>query len=184
MRSSAIRHKCKLGIFLFCVLLVFAGMASAQSLPNDSAAHTKVGDRMPAFSVRETSGDMFSMAAERGKVVVVNYWATWCGPCQVEMPLLEKEVWEKYKSYPDFAMVAIAREQTKETVSDFQKHHAFTFPLAYDPDRSTYKLLADSGIPRTYVVNRRGRITFQSLGYGGGDLRSLDEAIHKALAAK
>jgi peroxiredoxin len=170
---------------LFCALLLSGAAAKAGGDDNsDTAAHTRVGDRMPAVSVQETSGGAFSLASEKGKVVVVNFWATWCGPCQLEMPRLEKEIWEKYKSSPDFAMVAIAREQTKETVSDFQQHHPFTFPLAYDPHRSTYALFADSGIPRTYVVDRSGKIVYQSVGYVPEGIVSLDKAIQNALAAK
>lgn len=139
---------------------------------------------MPSISVQEVSGNTFSLAAEKGKVVVVNFWATWCGPCMVEMPRLQKEIWQKYKS-PSFAFVAIAREQTKDVVVAFQQtHSSYTFPLAYDPQRSTYALFADSGIPRTYVVDRHGTIVFQSVGYAEEDFSNLDRAIQKALAAK
>ena len=91
--------------------------------------------------------------------------ATWCGPCQLEMPLLEKDIWQKYKSSPDFAMVAIAREQTKDTVVTFEAKHKFTYPLAYDPNRAVYAKFADSGIPRAYVVDRKGRIVYRTVGY-------------------
>lgn len=173
----------RIPLFLSCLLLLIGCRANAVNGGTlDDAGHTKVGDTVPAFSVQEISGDTFSIGAERGKVVVVSFWATWCGPCQVEMPLLEKDIWEKYKSSADFAMVGIAREQTKETVSNFQAHHSFTYPLAYDPDRSTYRLFADSGIPRTYVVDRRGRIVYQSVGYGPGVVDELDKAVRKALS--
>jgi peroxiredoxin len=173
----------RFSLMLACVMLLTGGVANART---DDAfvdtARTKVGDRMPAISVEEVSGSTFSLANEKGKVVVVNFWATWCGPCQVEMPRLEKEIWEKYKSSPDFAMVAIAREQTQETVADFgKKHPVYTYPLAFDPNRAVYKQFADSGIPRTYVVGRDGKIVFQSVGYDEAHFDDLDKAIGKAL---
>lgn len=172
-------------VVLAAIILGSCGLLLAQSGYTDTAAHTKVGDPMPAISVHEISGATFSSAKDRGKVIVVNFWATWCGPCQVEMPKLEKDIWDKYKSNPKFAMVAIARQQTKTVVEGFKQHHPYTFPLAYDPDRSTYKLFADSGIPRTYVVGKHGKIVFQSVGYDmASGLTPLDKAIQQALAAK
>lgn len=166
--------------------LAICGLLLAQSGVAQSSfvSHTKVGDRIPAISVHEISGPEFSTTHERGKVVLVNFWATWCGPCQLEMPRLEKEIWDKYKSNPNFAMVAIAREQTKDVVSKFQQIHPYTFPLACDPDRSAYKLFADAGIPRNYVVDRHGRIVFQSIGYDPGEFAQMEMAIQKALAEK
>jgi thiol-disulfide isomerase/thioredoxin len=173
-----------MALSLCCAMLSVLTAISCAQDADDKAAHTKVGDTMPAISVQETSGETFSVAREAGKVVVVNFWATWCAPCMVEMPLLEKTVWEKHKSQ-DFVMVAVAREQDQETVSAFQKKHpAFTFPMASDPKRSTYSIFADSGIPRTYVVDRHGRIVYQSLGYSANEVDNIGRAIDKALAAK
>jgi thiol-disulfide isomerase/thioredoxin len=171
---------------LLCSFLLLGNTALAGTGKEeaDAAAHTRVGDKMPSISVEKISGDSFSYAGDEGKVLVLNFWATWCGPCQVEMPRLQKEIWEKYNS-PSFVMIAIAREQTQDVVVAFQKRHPqFTFPIAVDPHRSTYSLFADSGIPRTYVIDRHGRIVYQNLGYGPQDIPDLDHAIQAALASK
>jgi hypothetical protein len=99
------------------------------------------------------------------------------------MPELEKQVWQKYKSSQDFAFIAIAREQDKDTVLKFLKTHSnYTFPLAWDPKRETYALFAAGGIPRTYVVDRHGIIVYQGLGFEQGAVDEIDRAVQKALA--
>ncbi len=150
------RTRTNLAAILALALLLPTTPLPAQfdcSTEKDPATHTKVGQQMPAFTVAEPGGPQFSLADQRGKVVVINFWATWCGPCKFEIPRLEKEIWQKYKDNPNFAMVAIAREQTAADITPFRTASHFTFPIAADPKRETYKLFADSGIPRTYVID-------------------------------
>lgn len=172
------------------VCLVFAIAIALPALPQncDSSkmpeSRTKAGDVMPPLSVTELSGQPFSIADLKGKVVLVNFWATWCQPCRREMPRMQKEIWERYRNAPNFAMVAIAREQTSTEVEDFREQSGFTFPMAADPKRTEYKHFADAGIPRSYVVAANGKILFQTEGYCSGDFDQLEKTIEQAVLSK
>lgn len=136
---------------------------------------------MPSFSISDTDGNRISLADLRGKVVLVNFWATWCAPCRAEMPRLEKDVWQKYKS-ENFAMVGIAREQATAEISRFRAEHGYTYPMAADPRREVYRLFAEAGIPRNYVVGGDGTILFQSAGYVQEEFDRMIQVIERELA--
>ena len=173
-------------LMVFCFAIVAVGPvqsaqrstgAAIQAAPAEQfETYTKVGDRVPQFTVTTTDGKQFSSTEVKGKILVVNLWATWCAPCRVEMPRLEREIW-KNSNPNDLAMVAIAREETNEQVIAFRKANGFTFPMAADPDRSIFKLFAGAGIPRTYVVGRDGTILYQSLGYEEAEFNKLKSVI-------
>ncbi len=170
----------RLPIVTLLLLLLCLTPAAAQGVES----YTRVGQQMPAFSFTTLDGKKTGVGELKGKVVYVNFWATWCPPCLAEMPRMEREVWQKYKSSPDFFMVAIAREQTGDEIAPFMKRNRLTFPAAPDPEREVYRLFGDGGIPRSYVIGRDGRILFQSVGYDEGDFARMKNVIAKALAKK
>lgn len=139
-------------------------------------SYTKVGDRLPRFTVTTLEGKRISSTEMKGKVVVLNLWATWCAPCRTEMPRLEKEIW-RYSDRDDFAMIAIARKETDAQIAAFRKTNGFTFPMAADPDGSIFGLFAGAGIPRTYVIGRDGTVVYQSLGYRESEFALLKSVV-------
>jgi peroxiredoxin len=148
---------------------------------DDIESYTKVGQNMPAFTVTDMSGAQINTSELKGKVVLINFWATWCPPCLVELPRLENEVWQKYRG-TDFVMLAIAREQSDEEIAAFRKEYGFSFPMASDPQREVYKLFGNGGIPRSYVVGADGKILFQSVGYIAAEFDQMKKMIEKELA--
>src|SRR5882762_6421300 len=144
---------------------------------------TRVGQEAPAFECTTLDGKKVDLKNLRGKVVLINFFATWCGPCMAEMPHLEKEVWQKFKD-KNFAMVAVGREHENKELSDFPKKHQLTFPIAGDPKRKIYGRFATQYIPRNYVIGADGKIVFQSVGYDEAQFGRMIEVIGKELGKK
>lgn len=172
---------------VMCAAILLApwllGAQDASSADPKEETRTSVGQQMPAFSIRDTAGRTFDMRALRGSVVVVNFWATWCPPCRAELPRLEKEIWEKYKS-GKFVVIAIGREETDDAITKYAAEHGLTFRIAADPKRAVYGLFASAGIPRTYVVDRTGRIVFQSVGFEESEFEHLKQVVAKQVSAR
>ena len=143
-------------------------------------SRTAVGDRAPAFSVQMTDGTTRSSGELRGKVTVVSFFATWCGPCILELPHLQ-ELYKRHQGDDRFEMLVIGREETQETVQEFVREHGWTFPAAADSERRTFDLFAENGIPRVYVIAPEGKIAFQSIGFTERGITRLGESVDSLL---
>lgn len=146
----------------------------------DAVSFVNVGDAAPSFSVTDTSGAAFVLEDLRGKVVLVNFFATWCGPCLLELPHIQ-ELWDENRDNGDFVLIAIGCEETNDSVTAFQSKYGYTFPMAADPEHATYSLFAAELIPRTYLVSRDGTICFASTGFYEEDMARLQSELTEQL---
>ena len=110
----------------------------------------------------------------KGKVAVVNFWATWCGPCVAEMPHFQKVV-DRYKKQSDVVFLAISIDEDKPVVRPFLEKNRYTIPVAYDDNAA--KAFNVDGVPTTFIVDRNGVIQFSDFGFGGDDKLYIDHLV-------
>lgn len=135
-----------------------------------------VGRPAPEFEVDLISGSRFSLRDTRGKVVLVNFWGTWCAPCEQEMPLLER-AHREFKD--DLVVVGLAVNDSKDTVLAFTARRDITFPIALDDGRVAGFYLV-SGFPTSVIVGRDGKIVSR-VSRAFPDYENLRDRIAEAL---
>ena len=137
-----------------------------------------IGDAAPNFTMEYTTGEKVTLADLRGKVVVLQFTASWCSVCRKEMPHLEKDVWQQFKE-KGLVLVGIDRDEPIETVIQFQKDMGTTYPLALDPGAEIFGLFADknSGVTRNVVIDQQGKIVFLTRLFEEKEYNQMIEAI-------
>ena len=161
----------KLG--MLCMLLCMAVFAQAQEL--------KKGDAMPTFELDSNVYGKVKPADLKGKVVLVSLFATWCGPCQLELAEVQSTLWPKYKDNKNFTMLVIGREHTDEQLTKYNERKKFSFPLYPDPKREVFSKFAEKSIPRAYLFGKDGKLIYSSIGYTKEEFQHLLKAIEEAL---
>jgi thiol-disulfide isomerase/thioredoxin len=122
----------------------------------------------PGFTLSGRGGKSIDLAQFKGQVVMINFWATWCGPCRQEMPLLE-DIYKKYKPM-GFTMLGVNVEpDSKAAEAWLAKQKPVTFPIAFDTDSKVSKLYKVAGMPSTVFVDRKGNVRVMHKGYKPGD---------------
>lgn len=150
----------------------------------EDASIIKVGDYAPDFSVEMLDGRFLKLSELKGKVVLLNFWATWCGPCMMEFKEIPDKILKRFEGKSDFVFVPISREETHETVRNKMKQlkkDGIDFPVGIDPDKAIYSLYAKSYIPRNYLIDKNGKVVHILIGYDAKEFAALADRIRDLL---
>jgi thiol-disulfide isomerase/thioredoxin len=129
------------------------------------AAKTLQGEA-PDFTLKSNSGKNLRLSELRGQVVMINFWASWCGPCRQEMPILD--ALHKRYAKAGFSVLGVNVEQDSGLADQLLKDIPVSFPVLYDPDSVVSKLYAVDAMPSTVMVDRDGRMRYLHRGYKPG----------------
>ena len=155
-------------------LLIFSFL---QSFAQQDTTMVKLLDPVPAFDFELSQGIRQNIIDLKGKLVMVTFFATWCGPCRQELPHIQSDIYNKYKNNPKFQLLIFGREHTWEQVNKFKAENKFTMPFYPDPDRKIYSKFALQFIPRTFLISPEGKVIFSSIGFVEKDFNELKELI-------
>jgi len=142
----------------------------------------KVGDKAPNFTAQLTDGSQFTLNEHKGKVVMLQFTASWCKVCRQEMPIIEEEIWQKQKDN-GLVVIGVDRDEPLETVIAFGEKMKVTYPLALDPGAEIFSLFAHkkSGVTRNVIIDKEGNIAFLTRLFERKEFDDMKEAINKLL---
>ncbi|MBQ5619654.1 MAG: TlpA family protein disulfide reductase [Alistipes sp.] len=185
-KQSPLRLWLLVALLVVVVVVIFMLPTADEAVPATPATEqvedeteattiAKAGTVAPDFTVTMFDGSTQTLSALKGKVVLVNFWATWCPPCREELKRVEADIIERFKDAP-FVFIPISRGEERQTVADFREKMGYTFPMGLDPERKIYDLYASNFIPRNFLVDQNGQVVIASVGY---EVEEFDALIAK-----
>jgi peroxiredoxin len=154
----------KAGTIKVSILLLGLALWAAPALP---AASMTADAPAAAFQLPAAVGEPVSLGDLRGQVVLINFWASWCGPCRQEMPILD-QLYRKYKA-AGFTLLGVNVEPKSGDAISFLKATPVSFPILFDTQSKVSNLYEVSGMPSTVIVDRKGNVRYVHHGYKPGD---------------
>ncbi len=162
----ASRHKWIL--FFILLLLLFGSYSQSKVIDEDLLIKAKITPiknikEAPNFTLEDLCGKKVELHSFKGKVILLVFWATWCGPCKKEMPSMEA-LYRQFK-HRDFVLLGISVDyEKKERVKEFIEKNDWSFPILLDPKLRAYRLYEIKGIPTSILIDRQGRMVGKALG--------------------
>lgn len=170
-------------VFLFA-LLSSTSFGQEKRVYNDGYL-VKIGDIAPDFIISEAGGKTYRLSDLKGKVVMLQFTASWCSVCRTEMPFIEKEIWQEKKD-AGLVVIGIDRDEPVEKVLQFKKDIKVTYPLALDPGAEIFGMFAQkqAGVTRNIIIGRSGKILFLTRLYKEEEFNQMKKIIFAELSSK
>lgn len=151
-----------------------------QEIPEDYGYIVKIGQQMPDIQFQLTDGSSVSTNDLKGKVVMLQFTASWCGVCRKEMPHIENEIWLKHKNDKDFALYGIDMDEPLEIVKGFAETMDITYPLALDPGAEIFYTFAakGAGVTRNVIIDKNGKIVYMTRLFNENEFNEMKEVIN------
>jgi len=156
---------------------IFKHCAIAAMVMTGTAFAADVGSPAPAFTLDALAGDQGALSQYKGQVVMVNFWATWCGPCRQEMPLLD-QIYKKYKP-AGFTLIGVSVDKEAPAVKELLARKPVSFPILLDPANQVSKAYHVGEMPSSVIIDRKGQIRYIHRGYKPGDENEYQERIRQ-----
>ncbi len=170
--------------FLIVLGIILAGaVAMGQHVePSDRGYLVKVGDKAPKVVLPMVTGDTLRLSDLKGKIVVLQFTASWCSVCRKEMPHLEREVWQRFKD-KDFVLIGVDYNEPLKKVVAFKKQMKVTYPFSLDPDANIFGLFAHkkAGVTRNVVIDKTGTIVYLTRLYDNQEFAGMVKKIEELL---
>ncbi|MDD2245822.1 MAG: TlpA disulfide reductase family protein [Proteiniphilum sp.] len=143
----------------------------------------KEGDQAPDFEMKLPDGSSVTLSSLRGKVVMLQFTASWCGVCRKEMPYIESRIWQRHKANPGFALYGIDRDEPAEKITELIEATRVTYPIGLDPNADIFGLYAEkeAGITRNIIINREGKIVMLTRLFEEEEFNRMVETIDRLL---
>ena len=165
MTSNALKRWC------LPLLLAAAGTCASAAVQLSSNA--------PDFTLKSVAGANVRLQEQRGQVVMVNFWATWCGPCRQEMPHLNR-LYDKYRA-AGFVLLGVNIDDDPRAAADLAAKLGLRFPVLLDTDKKVSRAYDMSAMPATLLIDRDGRVRYIHRGYRDGVERTYEEQVRSLL---
>ncbi len=160
------------------ILLLFLSSVSFAQTKDDRGYRVKVGESVPDIVLHFTDGTTTSLQQLRGKVVVLQFTASWCSVCRKEMPHLENEIWQVFRN-KNFVLIGVDYDEPLDKVKTFKKEMKVTYPFALDPGAKIFRRFAykGAGVTRNVVIDTSGKIVFLTRLYNTPEFNNMKEKI-------
>ena len=168
---------------LILLIALFLTASCYSQAIDDRGYIVKTGDKAPDFTIKLTNGKIVKLSEFKGKLVMLQFTASWCGVCRKEMPYIERDIWQKHKDNPDFVLIAIDREEPLERVDSFANSIPITYPIGLDPNTDIFAKYAnrEAGITRNVIIDKTGKIVFMTRLYKEAEFNEMTKVIDKLL---